>query len=108
MGGAAKMEDFDKEKTVLYNKIFDTKLVLRDAQQHFLGYSANDIKKLVNSGLTAKRGTPSGLKLLYELEQRIADLRLEFIMVRDRMKMAADAEAVGETGAGADTAEANR
>ena len=72
--------------TTLYNKILDTKIILRDAQQHFLGYSANDIKKLVNSGLTAKRGTPSGLKLLYELEQQIANLRLEFIMVRDKMK----------------------
>jgi hypothetical protein len=100
------MEDFDKEKTALYNKIFDTKLVLRDAQQHFLGYSANDIKKLVNSGMTAKRGTPSGLKLLYELEQQIAALRLEFIMVRDKMKEAVEAEAVGAETAGAEAAEA--
>jgi hypothetical protein len=98
------MDTFDKEKTTLYNKIFDTKLVLRDAQEHFLGYSANDIKKLVNSGMTAKRGTPAGLKLLYELEQQIADLRLEFIMVRDKMKEAVEAEAVGAETAGAETA----
>jgi len=83
--------------TTLYNKILDTKIILRDAQQHFLGYSANDIKKLVNSGLTAKRGTPSGLKLLYELEQQIANLRLEFIMVRDKMKETAAAAAAAET-----------
>ena len=88
-----KMEPYAKTKTLLYNKILDTKIVLRDAQQHFLGYSANDIKKLVDSGMTAKRGTPAGLKLLYELEQQIAALRLEFIMVRDKMKEEAEAEA---------------
>ena len=87
------MNDLDKEKTVLYNKILDTKIVLRDAQQHFLGYSAIDIKKLIESGITAKRGTPAGLKLLYELERQIADLRLEFIMVRDTIKEENDSNA---------------
>lgn len=60
---------------VLYDKLLDTKLHLRDTQEHFSTYSAQDLIKLIKAALNNRRKLPEGIKLLYELEQRIAEVR---------------------------------
>jgi hypothetical protein len=60
---------------VLYDKLLDTKLHLRDTHEHFNTYSAQDLIKLIKAALNNTRKVPQGIKLLYELEQRIAEIR---------------------------------
>jgi hypothetical protein len=69
---------------ILYTKLLDTKLVLRDTQEHFKTYSAKDLVNLIRSGLHNKRKNPEGIKLLYDLEKCITDLR--HIMEEERLK----------------------
>jgi hypothetical protein len=57
-----------------YDKLFNILLTLRDTREHFLTYSASDIKKL----LASKR--KAALRQLYELESMITDLRESLII----------------------------
>jgi len=57
-----------------YDKLFDILLKIRDAREHFMTYSANDIKKL----LASKR--KAALRQLYQLESMITDLRESLII----------------------------
>jgi hypothetical protein len=60
----------------LYNKILDIIILLKDTRDAFLGYSAQDIKKLIKAKLEAKTlREPKDLAKLYELEKMITDLR---------------------------------
>uniref|UniRef100_A0A6C0DI64 Uncharacterized protein n=1 Tax=viral metagenome TaxID=1070528 RepID=A0A6C0DI64_9ZZZZ len=69
---------------ILYTKLLDTKLVLRDTQEHFKTYSAKDLVNLIRSALHNKRKNPEGIKLLYDLEKCITDLR--HLMEEERLK----------------------
>lgn len=60
---------------ILYSKLLDTKLVLRDTQDHFKTYSAENLVKLIGTSLKNKRKEPEGMKLLYDLEKRITEIR---------------------------------
>jgi hypothetical protein len=61
---------------VLYEKLFNTLLYLRDAREHFHTYSAQNIKKLIQTKMTAKTlKEPKGLGELYALEKQIRELR---------------------------------
>jgi len=65
----------------LYNKILDIIIVLKDTRDAFLGYSAQDIKKLIKAKLEAKTlREPKDLAKLYELEKMITDLREAFVI----------------------------
>lgn len=57
---------------ILYDKLFNTLLTLRDARDHFKCYSANDLKRLIASK------KKKALQHLYTLEAEIADLRKAF------------------------------
>jgi hypothetical protein len=60
----------------LYEKLFDTLLVLRDARERFHCYSAADIKKLIATKMNAKTlREPAALAELYKLETMIRELR---------------------------------
>lgn len=59
----------------LYEKILDTFLVLRDTREHFRTYSSTDIKDLIKSKMKSVR-EPAALRLLYQLETMITELRL--------------------------------
>ena len=61
--------------TELYEKLFDTLLVLRDTREHFCTYSAKDIKALIAVKLKSVR-EPRALQQLYQLETMITELRL--------------------------------
>lgn len=63
----------------LYQKIFDTLLVLGYTRDHFRTYSAKDIKALIASKMKSVR-EPCALQSLYKLETMIMELR---IMLRD-------------------------
>ena len=69
---------------VLYFKLLDTKLVLRDTQEHFKTYSAKDLVRLIDATLQNKRKEPEGMKLLYDLEKRITEIRN--IIEEERLK----------------------
>lgn len=69
---------------LLYGKILDTKLVLRDTQEHFNTYSAKDFIKLIHLALLNKRKEPEGIRLLFDLERRITELRC--IIEEERLK----------------------
>ena len=69
---------------LLYAKILDTKLVLRDAQEYFKIYSAQDLVKLIDAAIHNKRKEPEGIKLLFDLERRIAEVRC--IIEEERLK----------------------
>ena len=69
---------------LLYGKILDTKLVLRDAEEHFKIYSAQDLIKLIKSALLNKRKEPEGIRLLFDLEKRITEIRC--IIEEERLK----------------------
>jgi len=69
----------------LYNKIFDTLLVLRDVREQYKTYSANDIKKLILSKLNAKKRGPKDLELLFNLEAMIRDIRESFIIAKNEL-----------------------
>lgn len=66
----------------LYEKILDMMLVLRDLQEEFKTYSANDIKKLIAAKLKNKR-EPAPLQELYRLEAMITELRQTFTVAKD-------------------------
>ena len=63
----------------LYQKIFDTLLVLGYTRDHFRTYSAKDIKALIAAKLKSVR-EPGALQSLYKLETMIMELRM---MLRD-------------------------
>ena len=65
----------EKVEDVLYGKMLDMKLVLRDTAEHFKIYSAQDLIKLIHSSTHNKRNRPIEIQLLFDLEQRIADIR---------------------------------
>jgi len=66
----------------LYDKFLDMKLVLRDLQDEFKTYSAQDIKKLIAAKLKNKR-EPAPLQELYRLEAMITELRQSFVLAKD-------------------------
>jgi hypothetical protein len=66
----------------LYEKFLDMKLVLRDLQDEFKTYSAQDIKKLIAAKLKNKR-EPAPLQELYRLEAMITELRQAFVVAKD-------------------------
>lgn len=60
----------------LYEKLFDTLLVLRDVREKFQCYSAADINKLIAAKMKAKTlREPATLAELYKLETMIRELR---------------------------------
>jgi hypothetical protein len=60
----------------LYEKILYIFLVLRDTREQFMTYSAQDIKKLIESKMKSKTAKePKALQQLYRLETMIAELR---------------------------------
>jgi len=67
----------------LYEKIIDIKLVLRDLQDEFKTYSAQDIKKLIAAKLKSIKKEPAALQELYRLEAMITALRQAFIVAKD-------------------------
>ena len=66
----------------LYEKIVDTMIVLRDVQDRFRPYSANDIQSLITSKMKSKR-EPIALQHLYKLEAMISNLRESFILAKE-------------------------
>ena len=61
---------------MLYEKILDIFLVLRDTREQFMTYSAQDIKKLIESKIKSKTTKePKALQELYKLEAMISELR---------------------------------
>ncbi len=65
------------EDVSLYEKLFNTLLVLRDVRERFHTYSARDINALISSKLKSKSTRePEALKHLYTLEAMISDLRV--------------------------------
>jgi hypothetical protein len=69
---------------LLYGKILDTKLVLRDTQEYFKVYSAQDLVKLIDAAIHNKRKEPEGIKLLFDLERKITEVRC--IIEDERLK----------------------
>ena len=70
---------------ILYYKIFDSLIALRDVRDQFHTYSANDIKKLISSKLNSKKRGPKDLELLYNLETMIRDIRESFIVAKNEL-----------------------
>jgi hypothetical protein len=70
---------------ILYYKIFDSLIVLRDVRDQFHTYSANDIKKLISSKINSKKRGPKDLELLYNLETMIRDIRESFIVAKNEL-----------------------
>lgn len=71
-----KMDIPQETEDRLYEKILDTKLIMRDLTEHFRTYSARDIEKLIQSKMKAKTlREPAALQELYRLEAVIRDLR---------------------------------
>jgi len=71
-------------KDALYGKLLDATLVLRDTREHFKTYSANDLIKLIETAIHYKRKEPEGMKLLYDLEKRITEIR--HLIEEERLK----------------------
>lgn len=69
---------------VLYAKMLDMKLVLRDTAEHFKIYSAQDLIKLIHSSTHNKRNRPIEIQLLFDLEKRITEIR--HIIEEERIK----------------------
>ena len=69
--------------TDLYEKFFDTLLVLRDVRERFQTYSASDIKALIASKMKAIKKEPKALEHLYLLEKMIGELREALITAKD-------------------------
>ena len=67
--------------TDLYEKLFDTLLILRDVRERFQTYSASDIKALIASKMKAINKEPKALEHLYLLEKMITELREALITV---------------------------
>jgi hypothetical protein len=74
----------EKQDHKLYEKFLDTKLVLRDVYDHFRTYSANDIKKLIDSKMNSVN-EPKALRHLYKLELMIADLRMSTAIAKEEL-----------------------
>ena len=70
---------------ILYYKIFDSLLLLRDVRDQFHTYSASDIKKLILSKLNTKKRGPKDLELLYNLETMIRDIRESFKVAKNEI-----------------------
>ena len=65
------------EDSSLYEKVFDTLLVVRDVRERFHAYSARDINALIASKLKSKSARePEALRHLYRLEAMISELRV--------------------------------
>ena len=60
---------------LLYGKMLDMKLVLRDTQDHFKVYSAKDLVNLIHSSTHNRRNRPVEIQLLFDLEKRITEIR---------------------------------
>ena len=69
----------------LYEKLFDTLLVLGYTREHFRTYSAKDIKALIRAKLKSVR-EPGALQQLYRLETMITELRLLLRDVKEDVK----------------------
>lgn len=74
----------EKVEDVLYGKMLDMKLVLRDTEEHFKIYSAQDLIKLIHSSTHNKRNRPVEIQLLFDLEKRITEIR--HIIEEERIK----------------------
>ena len=74
----------EKVEDILYDKMLDMKLVLRDTEEHFKVYSANDLIKLIHSSTHNKRNRPIEIQLLFDLEKRITEIR--HIIEGERLK----------------------
>jgi hypothetical protein len=70
---------------VLYGKMLDTKLVLRDTQEYFRIYSAKDLVNLIHSSIHNKRQPPKEMQMLFDLEKRITEVR--HIIEEERLKL---------------------
>jgi len=71
--------------TELYEKLFDTLLVLGYTRDHFRTYSAKDIKALIRAKLKSVR-EPGALQSLYKLETMITELRLLLRDAKEEVK----------------------
>jgi len=58
-----------------YGKILDIFLALGTTREYFRAYSAQDIKKLIESKMKSKIREPKALQELYKLEAMIKELR---------------------------------
>ena len=65
----------EKVEDILYGKMLDMKLVLRDTEEHFKIYSAKDLIHLIYSSTHNKRNRPIEIQLLFDLEKRITEIR---------------------------------
>jgi len=63
------------DNNVVYSKLLDTIIVLKQAVEHFKVYSANDLTKVIDSSIRNKRREPEGIQRLYNLEKRITEVR---------------------------------
>jgi hypothetical protein len=63
-------------ENVIYGKLLDVLVVLKDEASYFIGHSARDLVKLIQSAIHNKKRDPEGIRRLYELENRIREVRL--------------------------------
>jgi hypothetical protein len=63
-------------ENVIYGKLLDILIVLKDEASYFIGHSARDLVKLIESAIHNKKRVPEGLQRLYDLENRIREVRL--------------------------------
>jgi hypothetical protein len=71
--------------TEVYEKLFDTLLVLGYTRDYFRTYSAKDIKALIAAKLKSVR-EPGALQSLYKLETMITELRLLLRDAKEEVK----------------------
>jgi len=74
------------QEDVLYYKIYDMLLVLRNIRERFQTYSPKDIKGLIASKMKSIR-EPLALKELYELESMITDLRFSLMSAKQNKNL---------------------
>ena len=60
---------------LLYTKILDVKLYIRDSYENFKIYSASDLVKLIERSIHTKRKIPLEIEMLFEIERRITEIR---------------------------------
>jgi hypothetical protein len=63
-------------ENVIYGKLLDVLIVLKDEASYFIGHSARDLVKLIEAASHNKKRDPEGIRRLYELENRIREVRL--------------------------------
>lgn len=63
-------------ENVIYGKLLDILIVLKDEASYFIGHSARDLVKLIHSAIHNKKRDPEGIRRLYDLENRIREVRL--------------------------------